>query len=85
MSIETRSSAVTTAQALYRALASGDRPAVTALLSDDFIGHAAEGLPLGMGGEHRGAEAMQRNMWWKIGQHFKVQAHPDELRILDDG
>ena len=85
MSIETRSSAVTTAQALYRALASGDRPAVTALLSDDFIGHAAEGLPLGMGGEHRGAEAMQRNLWWKIGQHFKVQAQPDELRILDDG
>jgi 2-(1,2-epoxy-1,2-dihydrophenyl)acetyl-CoA isomerase len=85
MSIETGTSAVTTAQTLYRALASGDRPAVTALLSEDFIGHAAEGLPLGMGGEHRGAEAMQRNLWWKIGKHFKVEAQPDELRVLDDG
>jgi 2-(1,2-epoxy-1,2-dihydrophenyl)acetyl-CoA isomerase len=85
VSIETRSSAVATAQALYRALASGDRPAVTALLSDDFVGHAAEGLPLAMGGEHRGAEAMQRNLWWKIGKHFKVEAQPDELRVLDDG
>ena len=44
-----------------------------------------EGLPLGMGGEHRGAEAMQRNLWWKIGKHFKVEAQPDELRVLDDG
>jgi 2-(1,2-epoxy-1,2-dihydrophenyl)acetyl-CoA isomerase len=85
VNIETRSSAVATAQALYRALANGDRPAVTALLSDDFIGHAAEGLPLDMGGDHRGAEAMQRNLWWKIGKHFKVEAQPDELRVLDDG
>ena len=38
-----------------------------------------------MGGEHRGAEAMQRNLWWKIGKHFKVEAQPDELRVLDDG
>ncbi|WP_029114344.1 enoyl-CoA hydratase-related protein [Mycobacterium sp. URHB0044] len=85
MSIETGTSTVTTAQALYRALARGDRDAINALLSEDFIGHAAEGLPLGMGGEHRGAEAMQRNLWWKIGKHFKVEAQPDELRVLDDG
>jgi 2-(1,2-epoxy-1,2-dihydrophenyl)acetyl-CoA isomerase len=38
-----------------------------------------------MGGEHRGAEAMQRNLWWKIGKHFAVQAQPDEFRVLDDG
>ena len=85
MSIETRSSAVATAQALYRALAAGDRDVLNELLSDDFIGHAAEGLPLGMGGEHRGAQAMQRNLWWKIGKHFAVQAQPDEFRVLDDG
>jgi len=85
MSVETRSGAVATAKALYRALATGDREAISALLTADFIGHAAQGLPLGMGGEHRGAEAMQRNLWWKIGKHFKVEAQPDELRILDDG
>jgi 2-(1,2-epoxy-1,2-dihydrophenyl)acetyl-CoA isomerase len=38
-----------------------------------------------MGGEHRGREAMQRNLWWKIGKHFKVEAQPDEHRVLDDG
>ncbi len=38
-----------------------------------------------MGGEHRGAEAMQRNLWWKIGKHYKVEVQPDELRVLDDG
>jgi 2-(1,2-epoxy-1,2-dihydrophenyl)acetyl-CoA isomerase len=85
MSIETRSDVTSTAKSLYQALAAGDRDAIATLLSDDFIGHAAEGLPLGMGGEHRGAEAMQRNLWWKIGKHFTVEAQPDELRILDDG
>ena len=85
MTIETRGDVVSTAKALYRALATGDRDAIAALLSDDFVGHAAEGLPLGMGGEHRGAEAMQRNLWWKIGKHFKIEVQPDELRVLDDG
>lgn len=85
MTIETRPDATATAKALYRALAAGDRAALDELLSERFIGHAAEGLPLGMGGEHRGREAMQRNLWWKIGKHFKVEAQPDEFRVLDDG
>ncbi len=85
MTIEIRGDIVATAKALYRALATGDRDAIGVLLSHDFIGHAAEGLPLGMGGEHRGAEAMQRDLWWKIGKHFKAEAQPDELRVLDDG
>lgn len=85
MAIETRSHAASTAKSLYQALAAGDREAINALLSADFIGHAAQGLPLNMGGEHRGAEAMQRNLWWKIGKHFKVEAQPDELRVLEDG
>jgi 2-(1,2-epoxy-1,2-dihydrophenyl)acetyl-CoA isomerase len=85
MTIDTRGDVVSTAKALYLALATGDRDAIGALLSHDFVGHAAEGLPLGMGGEHRGAEAMQRDLWWKIGQHFKVQAQPDEFRVLDAG
>src|SRR5258708_19610654 len=85
MSIETRGDGVSTAKAIYRALADGDRDAIAALLGYDFVGHAAEGLPLGMGGEHRGAEAIQRDLWWKIGKHFKVEAQADEFRILDDG
>jgi len=85
MSLETRRDVASTAKALYRALATGDRDAISSLLSADFVGHAAEGLPLDMGGEHRGAEAMQRDLWWKIGKHFKVEAQPSALRVLDDG
>lgn len=74
-----------TAKELYRALATGDREALATLLSADFLGHAADGLPLGMGGEHRGAEAMQRDFWWRIGKHYRVAAEPDEFHVLDDG
>ena len=85
MTNETRTDVTSLARELYRALAAGDRDGLDRLLSDDFVGHAAEGLPLGMGGEHRGREAMQRNLWWKIGKHFDVEAQPDGFRLLDDG
>ncbi|MDT5182811.1 MAG: 2-(1,2-epoxy,2-dihydrophenyl)acetyl-CoA isomerase [Mycobacterium sp.] len=85
MTIEIHGDPVSTAKDLYRALAGGDREALATLLRPDFIGHAAEGLPLGMGGEHRGAEAMQRDLWWQIGRHFSVEAQPEEFRELDDG
>jgi 2-(1,2-epoxy-1,2-dihydrophenyl)acetyl-CoA isomerase len=76
---------VSTAQRLYRALAAGDRAALSTLLHPDFVGHATDGLPLDMGGRHDGPEAMQRNLWWTIGRHYKVEAQPEDFRVLDDG
>jgi 2-(1,2-epoxy-1,2-dihydrophenyl)acetyl-CoA isomerase len=76
-------SKVLTAQQLYAALAAGDRAALSTLLHPDFVGHATEGLPLGMGGRHDGPEAMQRDLWWTIGRHYKVEAQPEEFRLLD--
>src|SRR5262249_52329659 len=76
---------VSTAQQLYRALAAGDREALSTLLHPEFVGHATDGLPLDMGGRHDGPEAMQRDLWWTIGRHYKVEAQPEELRLLDDG
>jgi 2-(1,2-epoxy-1,2-dihydrophenyl)acetyl-CoA isomerase len=76
---------VSTARLLYSALAAGDREALSTLLHPDFVGHATEGLPLGMGGRHDGPEAMQRDLWWTIGRHYKVEAQPEEFRLLDDG
>ncbi|BBY81207.1 enoyl-CoA hydratase/isomerase family protein [Mycolicibacterium pulveris] len=73
------------ARRLYAALAAGDRDALSALLHPDFIGHAAEGLPLGMGGEHVGAEAMQSKLWWRIGEHFRVRADARQFASLEDG
>jgi 2-(1,2-epoxy-1,2-dihydrophenyl)acetyl-CoA isomerase len=74
-----------TAQQLYRALAAGDREALSALMHPDFVGYATEGLPLDMGGRHDGPAAMQRDLWWTIGRHYKVEAQPEEFRLLDDG
>ncbi len=76
---------VSTAQRLYGALAAGDRAALWPLLHPNFVGHATEGLPLDMGGRHDGPEAMQRDLWWTIGRHYKVEAQPKEFRLLDDG
>src|SRR5258705_7404611 len=76
---------VSAAQQLYRALASGDRDTLTSLLHPEFVGHATEGLPLKMGGEHVGPEAMQRNLWWRIGRHYTAEAQVDEFHALDDG
>jgi 2-(1,2-epoxy-1,2-dihydrophenyl)acetyl-CoA isomerase len=28
---------------------------------------------------------MQRDLWWTIGRHYKVEAQPEEFRVLDDG
>ena len=76
---------VSTAQQLYRALAAGDREALSMLLHPGFVGHATDGLPLDMGGRHDGPEAMRRDLWWTIGRHYKVEAQPEDFGVLDDG
>jgi 2-(1,2-epoxy-1,2-dihydrophenyl)acetyl-CoA isomerase len=76
---------VSTAQQLYRALAAGDREALSTLLHPDFVGQVTDGLPLDMGGRHDGPEAMRRDVWWTIGRHYKVEVQPGEFRFLDDG
>ena len=76
---------VNAARSLYRALAAGDREALGQLLHPDFAGHTTAGLPLGAGGEHVGPEAMRREVWWQLGRHYRVEAHPDEFHALDDG
>src|SRR6201993_1250536 len=82
MSTDTK---VLAAQQLYRALAAADREALSTLLHPQFVGHATDGLPLRMGGRHDGPEAMRRDLWWTIGRHYKVEAQPEEFRVLDDG
>jgi 2-(1,2-epoxy-1,2-dihydrophenyl)acetyl-CoA isomerase len=76
---------VSTAQRLYRALAAGDRAGLGSLLHPDFVGHATEGLPLDMGGEHAGPEEMQRKLWWRIGRYYRVESQIDDMHALGDG
>ncbi len=81
----THDAKVAAARSLYRALAAGDRETLGKLLHPDFVGRATEGLPLGAGGEHVGPEAMRREVWWQLGRHYRVEAHPEDFHALDDG
>lgn len=65
-------------EALYPALVSGDRPEVERLVAEDFTGTLTEGLPLGIGGVHRGRKRMIEDGWWAFGQHFSLRVEPSE-------
>lgn len=67
---------------LYRALAAGDGAAVAAVLSGDFVGEGAAGLPLGLGRKYVGPQAMINDFWWEIGRAFDLRAEPTEMAAL---
>jgi 2-(1,2-epoxy-1,2-dihydrophenyl)acetyl-CoA isomerase len=73
-----------TARRLYEALAAGDRAGVADLLTADFVGRAAAGLPLGLGGSYAGRESMLSDFWWRIGKAFRVRAEPSSFDRLGD-
>lgn len=72
-------------RAVYPALAAGDRPTLIGLLHPDFEGNLTEGLPFGLGGTRRGAEAMIDDGWWTIGRAFALRAEPAEWIPCRDG
>ncbi len=78
-------SAADLAQHLYKALATGDGPALDVLLDPAFRGVLADGMPFGIGGAHVGAEAMRRDGWGAIGRHFAAVAEPERFLPLEDG
>jgi 2-(1,2-epoxy-1,2-dihydrophenyl)acetyl-CoA isomerase len=73
------------AATLYRALAEWDVAALDDLLTDDFEGTTADGLPLGLGGRYEGPDAMRQQFWRRIGQAFEVRATPASVQRTDDG
>jgi 2-(1,2-epoxy-1,2-dihydrophenyl)acetyl-CoA isomerase len=73
------------ARHLYDALAAGDAGRLRELLHPAFTGHATEGLPLGLGGEYDGPEAMTEDFWWAIGRHYRARAEPGQFLALADG
>lgn len=72
-------------QRLYSALADLDLAALDELLDPDFLGVLAAGMPYGVGGEHRGSDAMRRHGWGTIGRHYVARAEPDRFLPLVDG
>lgn len=71
--------------AVYPALAAGDREALTRLVDPDFEGTLTAGLPGGIGGVHRGRDAMIERGWWAFGRAFRVRAEPSTSMICPDG
>lgn len=71
--------------ALYAALAIGDRAGVLSLLAVDFTGYGAAGMPLQLGGIYRGPDAMYDEFWAGIGRHFRVQAYAESVTELGEG
>lgn len=81
----TRRSAAGAVAELYAALDAGDEPAIRELLHPEFVGHLAPGLPFGIGGEHRGPDAMIRDGWFAIGKHWRIRAEAGSSTLLTDG
>jgi 2-(1,2-epoxy-1,2-dihydrophenyl)acetyl-CoA isomerase len=73
------------ARRLYAALAEGDGAELDVLLHPDFRGVLADGMPRGIGGEYRGAEAMRAEGWGAIGRHFAARAEAERFLALEDG
>jgi ketosteroid isomerase-like protein len=71
--------------ATYAALAAGNRAALAQLLHPDFEATLTDGLPPGIGGVHRGADAMMRDGWGAIGRAFALRAEPAEWIECSDG
>jgi 2-(1,2-epoxy-1,2-dihydrophenyl)acetyl-CoA isomerase len=72
-------------QALYPALAAGDRAELARLVAPDFEGTLTESLPFGIGGVHRGLEAQIEDGWWAFGRAWAVQVEPFEWIECADG
>lgn len=66
---------------LYDAFARADAVALLGCLHPDFEGHVSAGMPLGVGGEHHGGEAMLRDVWAPVFVAFGARPRAD--RILE--
>jgi ketosteroid isomerase-like protein len=74
---------IAAARRLYEAMASRDVEALRDALADEFVGQVCAGMPLGVGGEHRGPEAMIRDVWGKVFASYEM--HVDAERFLPSG
>lgn len=68
----------------YEAIGRADPDALTATLTEDFLGHVADGLP-GLGGTHQGAEAMLAGAWIPAFLTYRAVPVPDETVVGHDG
>jgi ketosteroid isomerase-like protein len=71
------------AQRLYDALNAHDARGIMAVLDPHFVGVVSEGMPLGVGGRHEGAEPMLRSCWAKVFAAYDVRLDVEERLVVD--
>jgi ketosteroid isomerase-like protein len=76
---------LSTVQRFYATLGKADADGVRDLIAPDFEAHFAKGLPLGVGGHHKGAEATITDGWWAMGKVYRMTAVPEEWIPTNDG
>jgi ketosteroid isomerase-like protein len=72
-------------EAVYGALGRGDADTLKRILHPEFVATVSAGMPAGVGGVHRGADAMIYECWWQIGRSFAVLPEPEEFIDCADG
>lgn len=73
------------AQRFYAAMHQLDVDGLLATLADDFVGHAAPGMPGGLGGTYRGSREMLEKVWVPVYRTSGAMPYPGELLAVDDG
>lgn len=73
------------ARRLYDAFAREDADALMSILSKEFVGTVSDGMPDGVGGVHRGPQAMLTDVWARIAERWDVCPEPDEYLPVVDG
>ncbi len=72
------------AQGLYDVVARADIDALSALLTEDFVGTVSSGMPHGVGGEHHGATDMITGVWGQIATIYNMHVDPADYLEVDD-
>jgi ketosteroid isomerase-like protein len=70
---------------IYRALASRDVETLVRCVDPDVVSHVTDSLPGGVGGEHRGATALLRDVWGAVAALYQLRPEPDEFLPLAGG
>lgn len=67
------------ARRLYDGFRAYDAEAILAQLHPEFEGIVSAGMPLGVGGSHRGPERMMADVWVPVFGAYDVRVEADEL------
>lgn len=69
---------------LYDGFARRDPKAMMDVMTDDFTGRVSKGMPLGVGGIHRGRKEMFGEVWGPIFGAYEMNVELESLLTCDD-